>query len=182
MPCGSKYRPSVNLRCTQRGCPRMFRSESGRTNHVRTAHSRFDGHRLPGNRPEVIPESPTSSSASLASGSPMIQSSPLHSPSPAPEPHVHEPEEYNPSSRLKRTYHPFINGMFHKYFIFSYNCTLTYIAQVVLVMRVEITSLKELHLHLELRKNLMTGLRFRVKSNSRSLISCTAERRCRKET
>ena len=107
MPRGSKYRTSAaNLPCTQRGCHRTFRSESGRTNHVWTTHPNFDGHQLPVNPQEVIPESPTSS---VSDGSPMMLSSPFQSPSSAPERQEHKPKEYIP--RLKWTYHPFINGL-----------------------------------------------------------------------
>lgn len=177
MPRGSKFRPSAaNLPCTQRGCPRTFRSESGRTNHVRTAHPKFDGHRLPVNPQEVIPESPTSSSVS--GGSPMMLSSPLQSPSPVPEQHECEPEEYIP--RLKRTYHPFINGLSpHIYHL--ENCMLiSFCIKVDHVMQMGTTSLKEPLHRLELKRTVTTGLRLRAKPNLTSQISCTAERKCRR--
>lgn len=108
MPRGSKrltVRASApNLPCTQRGCPRTFRNESGRTKHVRTMHPKFDGHRLPVNLQEVLLESPTSS---VSGSSPMMPSLPA----PGPEQYEQEPEEY--IRGLKRTYHPFINGFIH---------------------------------------------------------------------
>ena len=178
MPRGSKnHRPSAaSLPCTRKGCPRTFKSESGRTNHVQTLHPEFNGHRLPVNPQEVpvILESPTSS---VSGGSPMMLPSPPQSPSPAPE--QHEPGEYIP--RLKRIYHLFINGLSHvslslvyvKYMLISF-------CKVVHAMQMGTISLKEPHHHLKLKKHVMTGLPLRAKTNLKLQISSIAERRCHK--
>jgi hypothetical protein len=161
MPRGSKSRPSAaNISCTRRGCPRTFRSESGRTNHVRTAHPRFDGHRL---RviPQAIPGSPTSSSVS--GGSPMMLPSPLKSPSPTPERHEQEPEEHIP--KLKRTYHPFINGLSLIFIIYCINCILISFCKADHAMKTGTTSQKEPPHHLERKKNVTIGLHSRTKPN-----------------
>ena len=47
-------------------------------------------------------------------------------------------------------------------------------------MQMGTTSLKEPHHHLELKRSVTTGPRLRTKTNLKSQISCTAERRCHK--
>ena len=47
MPRGSRKRKPINFKdlpCPHRGCTEAFRSEAGRTNHVRTMHPRPTGH------------------------------------------------------------------------------------------------------------------------------------------
>ena len=108
---------------------------------------------------------------------PMMLPLPPQSPSPAPE--QHEPEEYIP--RLKGIYHPFINGLSHvslslvyvKYMLISF-------CKVIHAMQMGTISLKEPHHHLKLKKHVMTGLPLRAKTNLKSQISSTAERRCHK--
>jgi len=178
MPRGSKSRTSANLPCTQRGCPRTFRSESGQTNHVQTVHPKFDGHRLPVNPQKLIPESPTSSPIpSYSGGSPVMLPLPLQSPSPAPEQNKHEPEKNIP--KLKRTYHPFLNGWFCTYIIFLKLYAYIF-CKVNHAVQMGTTSLKEPPHLLELRRTVTTGCHLRVNLNLKLQIFCTAEQRCRK--
>jgi hypothetical protein len=91
MPRGSRHRRGIHiLRCPFEGCPKTFRGESGRTNHVRTVHPRADRHQVPVSDIQA-PPSPTRSSPPRS----------LVNRSTSPE---------LPQPRGKKTYHPFLNG------------------------------------------------------------------------
>ena len=104
MPRGSRRRKPINFKdlpCPHRGCIETFRSEAGRTNHVRTMHP----------RPTSQPDEPTRLSPHLQDPSPPMSPGPAEpeasysppgSPPPGPERHP----------RQSRTYHPFLSGMF----------------------------------------------------------------------
>ena len=102
MPRGSRRRAFQALRCPFTGCPKIFRSESGRTNHVRSVHPRANRHHvLPPLADIQVPPSLTRLSPVLSSPeAPSI----LQLEAPSPEPDQAAPEQKN--------YHPFLNGKF----------------------------------------------------------------------
>lgn len=100
MPRGSRHRRGFHiLRCPFKGCPKTFRGESGRTNHVRTVHPRADRHQVPVSDIQA-PLSPTRSS--------LTPSPTNYSPSQSPDNRSPSPEL--PQPQEKKTYHPFLNG------------------------------------------------------------------------
>ena len=119
MSRGSRRRAFQALRCPFAGCPKIFRSESGRTNHVRSVHPRANRHHvLPPLADIQVPPSPTRLSPALSNVNLSQEGSP-EAPSilqaPSPEPDQVAPEQ--------KTYHPFLNG---KFFLgFPHSCLLT---------------------------------------------------------
>lgn len=100
MPRGSRHRRGIHiLQCPYEGCPKTFRGESGRTNHVCTIHPRADRHQIP-HLDIQAPPSPTRSSSDSSPSPSYPPQSPANQ-SPSPEP---------PQHQGKKTYHPFLNG------------------------------------------------------------------------
>ena len=111
MPRGSRHRSFETLRCPFQGCPKAFRSQAGRTNHVRSVHPRADRHR------QVIqPDIEVRASPTPSRSSPRLPNI-----DPFPE-DSSEPAEHHPPPAVpqRKTYHPFLNGKF----FFSFFCVL----------------------------------------------------------
>lgn len=111
MPRGSRRRAFQVLRCPFAGCPKTFRSESGRTNHVRSVHPRanLNRHHVLPLADIQVPPSPTRLSPSLSN----VNLSQEGSPEP---PSIHQAPSPEPGSSQaapeQKTYHPFLNGKF----------------------------------------------------------------------
>ncbi|KAF8951994.1 hypothetical protein BDZ97DRAFT_1931423 [Flammula alnicola] len=106
MPRGRRNQ-RLSLRCPYRGCPRTFRAESGRTNHVHTVHSGTNGHRVAQN-PET-PQSPNRqhqnhSTAGSPSGPPSDYPDLPEGGPPSPD----RPQPGGPGPT--KTYHHFLDG------------------------------------------------------------------------
>lgn len=112
MPRGSRRRVGLEgLRCPLHPrCTGIFRSEAGRTNHVRSMHQQHERYQVstqadlpdvPGSMP-ASPEPMQMAEDCDEDGPPRRSSSPRHQPEP--------PQSTN---RGQRIHHPFINGQSH---------------------------------------------------------------------
>ena len=117
MPRGSRHRSFQTLRCPFQGCPKTFRSQAGRTNHVRSVHPRADRYQQVIQPDIEVRASPTPSRSSpqLPNIDPFLEDSlePAEHRSPAPGPPPVIPQ--------RKTYHPFLNGKFFVVFFLAFH-------------------------------------------------------------
>ena len=93
-----------NIPCSVAGCPRQFKSQGGRTYHVRTHH---ENHNI------VATPIPTPTSNEQSEPEPLHLNDSLRSPSPPPSPQPQSPC-HTPSqpSIGQRIFHPHLTGMY----------------------------------------------------------------------
>jgi hypothetical protein len=136
----------------QQGCSRRFRSQGGRTYHIRTCHTNYNNI-TPPHSPEPIASEPDSEPVS-----PSVDD--LNLPIQDQDPNIFQPLS---PTHPKKKYHPWLTGEVFLYHIHSR--IFDYDLQERLAMRRVTSYLKELPRVPDPIPTLTTGIRLRKRSN-----------------